>query len=265
MYFIFTDLDGTLYDKSFIPSDKNKLAIKKAQEKGIEVVIATGNPFSEKIKNIALDLNINYVVTSNGAYIHDMKNDKALFKNHFSKKQIEVFKKTIHDYPVEVIYVTQEAFYSYNASKERAEYVNKFNGFGKIHYEKDKIENSLKIEYFTKPEDSSAICNILKENDFECAKIKDIHLEITPKNSSKGSALKFLVMDHFKQENLDKVMAIGDSANDSSMFELVKFSYAMDNSNQNIKNQAKFFTSSVSQHGVAEAIYDFMFRNDLDK
>ena len=56
----------------------------------------------------------------------------------------------------------------------------------------------------------------------------------------------------------DQVMAIGDSPNDISMLERVKYSVAMGNAKEEIKTLCKFVTHTNRNNGVAHAIYQAM-------
>lgn len=59
------DLDGTLLNSSGEISDINKEAIKKAKEKGVEIVLASGRAVGS-VKEFALELNAdNYLISGN--------------------------------------------------------------------------------------------------------------------------------------------------------------------------------------------------------
>ncbi|VEU65124.1 Putative hydrolase M6_Spy0533 (plasmid) [Mycoplasmopsis cynos] len=59
-------------------------------------------------------------------------------------------------------------------------------------------------------------------------------------------------------------MAIGDSQNDISMFQIVGYPYLMENSDPYTRTFGKYFTSTVDQDGLAEAIDDYLYRVDFD-
>ena len=63
------DLDGTLLNSRGKISDENKLAIRKAEEKGVLVTIATGRRFRDA-RPVALEIEFNApIVTHNGALL----------------------------------------------------------------------------------------------------------------------------------------------------------------------------------------------------
>ena len=70
------DMDGTCLDKDGKMSDKTYYALKKAAEKGIIVVPTTGrniNCLPVRIKNDSL---YRYVISSNGALVVDLQENK---------------------------------------------------------------------------------------------------------------------------------------------------------------------------------------------
>ena len=81
------DLDGTMLNQYGIVSEKTKEAIERAQQKGIEIVIASGRPI-DSIKTIAKEINSEkYFISGNGAIIYDIANDEIIYENTL-KKQI---------------------------------------------------------------------------------------------------------------------------------------------------------------------------------
>jgi len=54
MKIIASDMDGTLLNENATISQENAKAIKKAQEEGVEVVIATGRPYNSALKALNL-------------------------------------------------------------------------------------------------------------------------------------------------------------------------------------------------------------------
>jgi Cof subfamily protein (haloacid dehalogenase superfamily) len=85
------------------------------------------------------------------------------------------------------------------------------------------------------------------------------NIEATNKHAQKGIALLKLAEKYgFKPE---EIMAIGDSANDSSMLSLAGISVAMQNATTNIKELSRFETTSNEKSGVAQAIWNVLNGN----
>ncbi|WP_318032986.1 HAD family hydrolase [Mycoplasmopsis cynos] len=91
----------------------------------------------------------------------------------------------------------------------------------------------------------------------------DRHIEITKPGISKGSGIKWICQNVLNID-VNDVMAIGDSQNDISMFQIVGYPYLMENSDPYTRTFGKYFTSTVDQDGLAEAIDDYLYRVDFD-
>ena len=82
------------------------------------------------------------------------------------------------------------------------------------------------------------------------------NVEVTNITAQKGIALKQYIRYAGLME--DEVMVLGDSHNDLSMFENFKYSFAPDNSCNEIKEKAFRVVKSCKEHGVSQAIYEFI-------
>ncbi|MSR43929.1 MAG: hypothetical protein EXS15_01015 [Phycisphaerales bacterium] len=72
-----TDLDGTLLDRTGAVSQKNRDAIARARDAGIEVVFATGRSFVE-CRSVSREiLGTGSVITAGGAALHDIANGRC--------------------------------------------------------------------------------------------------------------------------------------------------------------------------------------------
>ena len=82
------DLDGTLLNSYGQISERNRQAIKKAQEKGINIVLASGRLFNS-VKNISNDLGENkYIVCGNGSLIYDLQNEEIIYDKFIEKNKV---------------------------------------------------------------------------------------------------------------------------------------------------------------------------------
>ena len=66
------DLDGTMLNSYGVVTEHTKNVIKKVEEQGVEVVIASGRPI-DSIKTIAREIESkNYFIAGNGAIVYDI-------------------------------------------------------------------------------------------------------------------------------------------------------------------------------------------------
>jgi Cof subfamily protein (haloacid dehalogenase superfamily) len=80
----------------------------------------------------------------------------------------------------------------------------------------------------------------------------DKFLEVNHENASKGSALEQL--SAYTQVPLDAVMAVGDSLNDVSMFQVAGLSVAMGNAPESVRMYADLIAPTNDEDGLAWAI-----------
>ena len=82
------DLDGTLLNSYGEVSEKTRIALKTAKEKGTEIVLASGRPTSST-ESLAIELGIdNYLISGNGAAVYDIKNQKIIYDRFLTKEQV---------------------------------------------------------------------------------------------------------------------------------------------------------------------------------
>ena len=277
------DLDGTLLDKGKYISEKNIEALRFAQERGIEVVIATGRANFDA-QNILNEFEITpWIIGSNGATIHDPRGE--LF--YSVPLNLETAGRMLNILEDEFLYY--EAFIDHQICapnygkdllfQEIDQLMNKTNQVDKSLL---KLEIEIQfaqsgfafIESFRKLlEKEKEIYNILaisfdeeklqrgwkKFLDFpELTIVKsgkhNFHLQ--HEQASKGNALEILAKQ--LKVDLEDTAAIGDNYNDLPMLQIAGRSAAMGNADQAIKDVCDVVTLSNDKDGVAHFIYSLM-------
>lgn len=281
------DLDGTMLNQYGIVTDKTKEAIKKVQQKGIEVIIASGRPI-DSIKTIAKEIKSEkYFISGNGAIIYDIANDEIIYKNTLKKQKV-----------LEIVKICEENSIYYNIYTEKeivakslqcnVLYYHKENAFKKeeekthinivdnvYDYIANRDENIVKI---TICDHNQAIFNsiIRKIKEVEEIEILDVshmsrktirqgteeipieyfYTEISAKNVDKWNAIEFLK----EKMNIktEEIVAIGDNMNDKKMIENAGLGIAMGQSHPEIKAIADQITASNTEDGVAQAL-DYLY------
>jgi hydroxymethylpyrimidine pyrophosphatase-like HAD family hydrolase len=84
-------------------------------------------------------------------------------------------------------------------------------------------------------------------------------INLMPPNITKGYALDKVLKS--EKINPNSVVAIGDSLNDLSVFEVVKYSIAVSNSHDLVKEKASYTSDKTNGHCVSEII-DFILSNN---
>lgn len=277
---IASDLDGTLVNSNHYISQENVNAIRKAQDKGAEFIVATGRAF-EDAKNQVMDSGIKckYLVM-NGSEIRNESGD-ILYSDYLSE---ETVMKVVESLLVEGLYVelyTTDGIYTVNdEDSSKMAFAYKANFFfpnisieeaykdaeGHPEYEKvrriDTLEDlwirNLQVGKIISFSSDVEKLNRLREHlprEFAVAASGSflINIEITTQSSEKGNAVRSYA--RMKGISLSEVMTIGDGLNDISMMdEAFGFTVAMGNGLPEVKEKAKYLTSSNDQDGVAAII-----------
>ena len=111
------DLDGTTLNNDRVISRVNREALEEAIEKGVNVVIATGRSFSALPEDVFQIRGIQYILTSNGAIITDMRTKKTIYENCIAPASVENAVDLLRQYPFMI-----EAFTNGGAYMEKAAY-----------------------------------------------------------------------------------------------------------------------------------------------
>lgn len=280
---IAVDLDGTMLNQYGIVTQRTKEAIEKVQQKGIDVMIASGRP-TNSVKTIAKEIKSNkYFISGNGAIIYDILNDKIIYENTLKKRKV-----------LDIIKICEENSIYYNIYTEN-EIIAKNLQCNVLYYHKenaDKEENDRThinivediYEYISKRDEKiikiticdnhkiifNSIMKKLKEIDdvevlevshmsrkmikqgTEDVPIEYFYTEISAKNVDKWNAIEFL-----KEElNIDtsEIIAIGDNINDKKMIENAGLGIAMGGSTPIVKEIADKITDSNNNDGVAKIL-----------
>lgn len=276
MPIIFSDVDGTLYDHSKIPNQQTIEDIKFAKENNAHFNICTGNPYFERMRWLTKLIDVDYLISSSGAHIIDIKNDKTIYSKSIQKL---IFNKILTIAKLEGI---QLCFWDENNyfllnndslwNDEILEYHFTNEATKKIFpqiYNNEDI-SPLKVEIYSKAyndekkvkKELNNLFNLFKDIDGINITLTSINIEIQAKNVNKGEAILWLLKNVYNNININQndIMVIGDSNNDYSMIILSKYSYAMANASNLILTSASYFTSSVEQNGLGEAIIDYLYR-----
>lgn len=273
------DLDGTLLSPLGEISYRNIEAIEKAQQAGIQVIIATGRSFQSASLPLSKANLSCPIICANGAEMYTDDGERI--------HAIEISKDIIY----EVIRIAQEeeVFIEVYTNKgiyanEQADLFNKLVLLMK-RYRPDLSEADIKKQIDQRFQDEEVLFtdqsfSLIDQPDvtvlkalilsLEKNKLDAIHdifnqrtdivvtssslenIEFNHPQAQKGIALK-LNADKLNISK-DQIMAIGDNYNDLSMLELAGRSVAMGNAVEEIKKRTDYITASNDEDGVAKAI-----------
>ncbi len=264
------DIDGTLVNSKKEVTENTKKAIKKLQEKGIKIVLASGRPVCgiERVaKEIELDKYDSYLVSYNGGKVINYKTKEVIYEKTMSEKYIPALYKFADDNNVAIITYDEPLAITNDANDEYVLLETGING----------LECKQVDDFVAEIKEPVIKCLIVGEGD-KMAQLeiqaremfgKELNvfrsephfLEITPQHIDKAYSLGKLL------ESLgltrEEMVACGDGFNDISMIEYAGLGVAMENAQQKVKDVADYITVSNDEDGVAKVIEKF-FNNNLN-
>lgn len=257
-HIIAIDSDGTLRRTDGTISEFTKTEIKKQIEKDNIVVICTARPRYHTLK-ISKEVGVeNYLISSNGSEIYDVKNQKIIWAKYISRKNCKLLYDYAIHHNIRIMFVLENTEYVTKFTRNDNQILLTEQNFdevlnGKVKQvmvigkEKDKInlfKDIVQTKYKMNILDSS------KDNS------EKIWFSVVSNNTSKGIAvLKLAEHLNISSEN---IIAIGNDNNDISMFEIAKISAAVSNSTKHALEKATYKIKSNDEDGVA------LFLNELD-
>ncbi|MGG4608804.1 sugar-phosphatase [Providencia sp. Me31A] len=260
------DLDGTLLPPQHQISSTVKDAIKRAQQKGIHIILASGRPFSgiaPYLKELGLNTANNYCISNNGSVIHQASDGSHLVENLLDFDDYQYFEELARNVGVHMHALADNSMFTANRHISHYTVTDAYlTNTPLIYCPVNEMDSSLAFTKFMMidyPEKLDTGISYIPENVFEnysLTRTSPYFLEISNKTSSKGAALQNIC------EKLgitpDKVMSIGDQNNDIQMLQYASVSVAMGNAIEPIRQMVKFVTSTNEEDGVAVAINKFI-------
>ncbi|MEH1738950.1 Cof-type HAD-IIB family hydrolase [Fusobacterium varium] len=235
---IVCDLDGTLLNSQHTISKYTRDVIKNVTNLGVKFFIATGRHHMDALKfkeMLGLD---SYLISSNGARIHN-ENNEIIFKGDIPKElSNEIFDLNINEEIYKNIY-KDDFWFSEKPLDEAHEY-HKESGFTYSVRKFSELKNSEVIKFFYINEDEKLIRNLENEinekfgNRINLTLSLPICLEIMNKGISKGNAIKDILLPKFKITP-EEVISFGDGLNDYEMLDIVGEGLLMGNCNPRLK------------------------------
>lgn len=251
---LFFDIDGTLLseEENIIPKSTIE-ALAKVKENGHLVFINTGRPKATVPQEIK-DLNPDGYVCGCGSYI-EYHGEELIHKTLTNKRCHEI----INNLLVNKIAAVLEG-------KHQVSFINPINhqGVSKIldfytnlNYNIIDIDDTMTFDKFTIFFNDESDIESFKRTitDFDYIVRSPYMGEIVPLGYSKATGIQCL-LDYFKL-NLDDAYVFGDSTNDKSMLDYVKYSVVMGNGQPELFEDVYFVTKNLEDDGIEFALKFF--------
>jgi hypothetical protein len=277
------DLDGTLLNSRGKISEENKLAIRRAEEKGVLVTIATGRRFRDA-RPVALEIGFNApIITHNGALLKFAESletvEFSLLENATVREILRVGKAFGGDALVSAD-PHGKGTLLYDTVSEQNLPLRKYIAWAKTLHGDDAEESVRHVSDLEEIVDKTEVVHVsfsgACEPMYEMQRILEDELQdsvnilatiyprldftlldILPPDASKGAGVaKLAAMHGFSHEN---VMVCGDNFNDLEMLDFAGTPVVMGNAAPELQEREDFYTTlSNDENGVALAIERFI-------
>lgn len=263
------DLDDTLLRHDLNISYHTRGVLKKAEAKGVTVVLASGRApraMERYARELELHKRPGYLVSNNGVTILESHTGTVVRETKLpTEAALSVFDLVqaeglpIQVYDGDTIYVSRR--------NEFADQDEKLTGFRQVVVENFRAmiaAGQLKMVIPGDPMLLRPLETILKTYIGDRVTIftsKPYFLEILPPDSGKGEALAWICQTRGIPR--EAVMAVGDSMNDESMIRWAGIGVAMRNADDRIKAMASFVSARTNEEdGVAELVERYILGDE---
>lgn len=261
---IATDMDGTLLDEDKnIPQGFFEM-LNKLKEKGVAFVVASGRSYVTLYENFKPHSDSIDFICDNGAFV--VINGGITNLDIINPEKVrEIINLCAGMESIRLLLCGVKGTYHLSSDEEFDEHI-------KAYYINRKIEKDLldvKDDIF-----KIAICDLKGPENNSFPKLYEAFgeelalqisgsywMDVMNKGVSKGKALKKI------QENLgvsyDETMAFGDFYNDIELLKRAKYSFVMENANDDMFQYGNYRAKSNKESGVLKAIEEFVFEKGL--
>lgn len=269
------DVDGTLFGSDGKVSMSSIEAMKKAQEKGVTIMLASGRDYSSLPLDQLKDVDIPYVITCNGSAAYKTETKETLYEECLdTEEMLEVFdyvlERGIHlNVQMNGGNYTEKKCQSYIRNMAVPDYVKEVLDEtcepldDIVEFVRKNEVDILKVALNFQIKEDGEYLNREEVNQY-LKKLLDIHvvdggfanLEFNKVGVSKASGIRF--MSKYLGIPKEDIIAIGDSENDIEMLKEAGLGIAMGNALAEVIAVADAVTAPNDEDGVAKAIEKYL-------
>lgn len=255
------DLDGTLNNDQKQITERTRVALMQAQERGIRLVLASARPSPGLFRErdiLRMQDHRGILMSYNGGRIVDAASGEVLFETSMDIEETRKVLRELEKLPVTPILDDGKQFYVTDAKGFKVDYECRNNNM--VCSEVENLADFLnfapiKILMSVDPAQIAAvqaqIAALLPES-LTVVQTAAFYLEIIPRSINKGQG----ILDICRVLDIDasEVMAFGDAENDIPMLRAAGMGVAMGNADEAVKAAANHITLSNNDDGIAAAI-----------
>lgn len=256
---IATDMDGTFLDseKRFDPEFID--IFYKLKEKDIKFVVASGNQYYRLFQKFIPLSEQMYFIAENGSFI--AKGATELYCNTINAADVEKIKKILITYNnLLVVLCGRKGAYILNRNRIYKDEIKKYYCNYRFVESFDNINDDIMKVAVYDPDEKldEALKEVKKQlpSNIKVVTSGNTWMDIQDKDTNKGVAMNFL--QTLFEISPDECVAFGDQMNDYELLQQVKYSYAMANAVDSIKDIAYGIADTNDEQGVLRKIKEIL-------
>jgi len=265
------DLDGTFLNDSKEIPDRNLQAIKKAADRGVHIVPATGRTYAG-LPAILKELPfMRYYITANGSSIYDAKLGKPIYQSMIPLELALRFYEHIETLPlIYDCYKESSGYMSRSMWELLDDFIPDPHMLRHVKTMRQPVDDLvshliqsgeplLKMQMFFKdPEERERQLRLLPERFPELVFSSSLpgNIEVNSPEGTKGQGLARLC--GLLDLDVSQAMALGDGSNDRDMILTAGLGVAMENAEPYLLSIADYITGHCNDAGFAQAIEKFV-------
>lgn len=255
------DMDGTLTTSEKTITPYTQEVLKKAQEKGFKLILASGRPTAglfREAKLLNLESYDGYLLSFNGAHICSAKTNETFHaqtvEEALAKRVIEEARKRNLDITLhkgnEILIERENAYkvdYEAHACNMEIRVVDDLTQV--LDFNLHKLLLSANPDHIQ--EHLAELQDVFKD-ELSIYLSAPFYIEVVPKGIDKGASIAKLAQLH--GVDASEIIAFGDERNDLTMLEYVGHGVAMGNALDEVKAIANEVTDTNDEDGVAKTL-----------
>lgn len=255
------DIDGTLLDDEYRCDPDTIDYLHRLQNEGVHILLCTGRPLRTTL-HMAKELGIStYLITDNGAVIHQMDTSQPLMVRQFSPDIYQKMIPVLEQSGLHLDVTSLNGMYALPHTPDIGEMYRKYLAKPTVLSSMSLVTDEIvKATLFAQPESINEAMERLPVQlhhlPVQCFRSGPTFIDVMHVESSKGNALHFL--SHHLGIERRNVMAIGNYYNDIDMIRFAGVGVAMENAPSEVQTEADYITASNNHQGVKKALQKFL-------
>lgn len=262
------DLDGTLTNSKKEITPETKQMLRKAQEHGIKVILASGRP-TYGIVPLAEEINLaeygGYILSYNGGVIINWKTREVVHEKELQKELIPQLYDMAKNHGVDIVSYLDRDVIAENGENKYVLHEASLNKMPLRVVDSFKETVNCAVPKCLIVGESEQLVSLEErmksvfEGEMNIFRSEPFFLELMPLNIDKAASLQVL-LNHLGMKR-EEMICCGDGFNDLSMIKFAGLGVAMSNAQDAVKAVADYITLSNDENGVAHVIDKFIFKN----